>query len=217
MNQTTVMVGLRIQSIRKQLGETMETFGERFNVGKGTVNNWEKGRSIPKKPTLLLISEAGNVTIDELLYGSKSEHIEYLFTKKESETFRDYPFISKEQLHKLVQDKKEILLSKDLSEWDYHRISKYIDRFFDKIVQKIPLTTDDMLLEIVATINNNITWVRGLYNEKGLKKKGSIQNYNLDPKYYEKVMNILKQSRLEIQNLRDILENEDQMTNVVEE
>ncbi|MDO4902616.1 MAG: helix-turn-helix transcriptional regulator [bacterium] len=218
MEQTAIMVGLRIQSIRKQLGETMETFGKRFNVGKGTVNNWEKGRSIPKKPTLLLISKIGKLSVDELLFGSKSEYIEYLFKQKEHEVISDYDFISKEQLHNVVQDKKEKMLSKDLSEWDYNRIKKFIDRFFDKLVKGIPINTDDMLLEIVSTLNDKIVWVRGLYNEKGLKKKHRIQNYNLAPSYYQKVLTILQNARSEIDILRDTLEvDEATENNFIEE
>lgn len=39
----------QIRSLRLSLGETMEEFGTRFNTSKGTINNWEKGRNLPKK------------------------------------------------------------------------------------------------------------------------------------------------------------------------
>ncbi|HEM6146353.1 TPA: helix-turn-helix transcriptional regulator [Streptococcus suis] len=205
----TIMVGLRIQSIRKKLGETMETFGERFQVGKGTVNNWEKGRSIPKKPTLLKISQAGNVSIDELLYGSKKEYIDYLFSIKLDEILSEYEKIDKKQLNKVIFEEKDLLLKKDLTNWSYNRILKNIDKIFKKITTKIPTDTDDMLLEIIHTLNSDITWVRGLYGEKGLVKKETIKNNNLNPEYYDEVMSILTEAREKISKLRDKLEDDE--------
>ncbi|WP_024406446.1 helix-turn-helix domain-containing protein [Streptococcus suis] len=205
----TIMVGLRIQSIRKKLGETMETFGERFQVGKGTVNNWEKGRSIPKKPTLLKISQAGNISIDELLYGSKEEYIDYLFSIKLDEILSEYEKIDKKQLNKVIFEEKDLLLKKDLTNWSYNRILKNIDKIFKKITTKIPTDTDDMLLEIIHTLNSDITWVRGLYGGKGLVKKGTIKNNNLNPVYYDEVMSILTEARGKISKLRDKLEDDE--------
>ncbi|MGT2742992.1 helix-turn-helix domain-containing protein [Streptococcus plurextorum] len=202
----TILVGLRIKSIRKKLGETMETFGERFHVGKGTVNNWEKGRSIPKKPTLCQISQVGNIAIDELLYGDKSEYIEYLFDAKEEETVQEYTEINRKQFHDVVQEKKVRLLEKDLSNWSYNRILKKVNNIFEKITRDIPLTTDDMLLEIVGTLNTKMNWVRGLYDAEGLKKKGAIKNNNLDLTYYDDVMGVLLNARSEISKLREKLD-----------
>ena len=42
MDITNLVVGQKIKSLRLELGESMEKFGERFNTSKGTVNNWEK-------------------------------------------------------------------------------------------------------------------------------------------------------------------------------
>ncbi|MGC4389122.1 helix-turn-helix transcriptional regulator, partial [Streptococcus suis] len=64
-----VQVGERIKQIRLSLGESMEKFGERFETSKGTVNNWEKGRNLPNKENLKKISELGQMTVNELLYG----------------------------------------------------------------------------------------------------------------------------------------------------
>lgn len=60
-------LGNRIKSIRLSLGETMEEFGARFNTSKGTVNNWEKGRNLPNKKSLLIIANLVNLTVEELL------------------------------------------------------------------------------------------------------------------------------------------------------
>ncbi|MFY2827611.1 helix-turn-helix domain-containing protein [Staphylococcus arlettae] len=64
-------VGERIKSIRINNGKTQEQFGELFSASKGNVATWEKGLSLPNKERLKLISELGNITIDELLYGTE--------------------------------------------------------------------------------------------------------------------------------------------------
>lgn len=40
-------VGLRIKSIRKANGDTLEQFGKSLNADKSLVSRWEKGQSIP--------------------------------------------------------------------------------------------------------------------------------------------------------------------------
>lgn len=64
-------VGERIKNIRIKNGKTQEQFGELFSASKGNVATWEKGLSLPNKDRLKLISELGNVSVDELLYGTK--------------------------------------------------------------------------------------------------------------------------------------------------
>lgn len=50
----------------------MEEFGKAFNTSKGTVNNWEKGRNLPNKENLLKIAKLGNLSVEQLLYGSSA-------------------------------------------------------------------------------------------------------------------------------------------------
>ena len=64
-------LGFKIKQIRLEHGHTMEEFGKKFNTSKGTVNNWEKGRNKPNKENLKAIADLGNISVDELLYGSK--------------------------------------------------------------------------------------------------------------------------------------------------
>lgn len=59
-------IGEQIKSIRLELGETLEQFGERFNTSKATVFNWEKGRNLPNKSNLKKIAEIGGVSVGEL-------------------------------------------------------------------------------------------------------------------------------------------------------
>ncbi len=67
-------VGRRISSIRKEKGLTMEQFGKKIDeASKGLVNNWEKGTNLPNKKRLKIISLIGEISVEELLYGSKAE------------------------------------------------------------------------------------------------------------------------------------------------
>ncbi|MGY0400710.1 helix-turn-helix domain-containing protein [Carnobacterium jeotgali] len=63
-------VSNRIRNIRLNLGLTMEEFGNQLNTSKGAVNNWEKEKSLPNKERLKKIAELGNMSVNELLYGS---------------------------------------------------------------------------------------------------------------------------------------------------
>lgn len=79
------VVGIKIKNIRLSLGESMEKFGERFGTSKGTINNWEKGRNLPNKENLLLLSEIGKTTIEYIIYGTMNEYIDNIIHSYQSE------------------------------------------------------------------------------------------------------------------------------------
>ena len=61
------IVGKRIKTIRRNLGFTMEQFGNELGTTKAVVNNWEKGRNLPNKANLLLIANIAKVKVETLL------------------------------------------------------------------------------------------------------------------------------------------------------
>ena len=77
-------VGLRIRQIRNSLNLTLEEFGKIFssdvnnklNAGKSNVSTWERGDSLPNKQRLEIIAKKGNMTVNELLYGSIDEFLD---------------------------------------------------------------------------------------------------------------------------------------------
>lgn len=76
-------VGERILKIRKEYGYSMERFGEIIdNAPKGSVNSWEKGVNLPNEKRLEQIATLGNVTLNELLYGSFKKYADKLITDK---------------------------------------------------------------------------------------------------------------------------------------
>ena len=61
------IVGKRIKTIRRNLGFTMEQFGNELGTTKAVVNNWEKGRNLPNKANLLLIANIAKVKVETVL------------------------------------------------------------------------------------------------------------------------------------------------------
>ena len=68
-------VGLRIKSIRKANGDTLEQFGKSLNADKSLVSRWEKGQSIPNPERIKKIAESSNLTVNELLYGDYDTYL----------------------------------------------------------------------------------------------------------------------------------------------
>lgn len=76
-------VGKRILQIRKKYGYSMQKFGEIIdNAPKGSVNSWEKGVNLPNEKRLKQIATLGNMTLNELLYGSFKDYVDMLIKKK---------------------------------------------------------------------------------------------------------------------------------------
>ena len=76
-------VGQRIYQIRTKLGYSMEDFGKVLhNVSRASVNNWEKGKSVPKKDKLEKMSLISGYTVAEILYGDFSTYIYELVVNK---------------------------------------------------------------------------------------------------------------------------------------
>ncbi len=60
-------LGENILKLRKQQGLSQEQLGEKVNVTRQTISNWELNETTPNPEQLKLLSKALNVSIDELL------------------------------------------------------------------------------------------------------------------------------------------------------
>ena len=60
-------LGEKIFELRKKKGLSQEQLGEKINVTRQTISNWELGETAPNPEQLKLISKELNVSIDELL------------------------------------------------------------------------------------------------------------------------------------------------------
>lgn len=66
-------VGARIREIRLAKGLTMKEFGEMLSVRQSAVSYWENGRNIPNNRRIKAITEMANISVQELLYGTKDK------------------------------------------------------------------------------------------------------------------------------------------------
>lgn len=60
-------LGERIFNLRKRNGFSQEQLGEKVNVTRQTISNWELGETSPNPEQLKLLSKVLSVSIDELL------------------------------------------------------------------------------------------------------------------------------------------------------
>ena len=61
------MLGKKIFELRKKHGLSQEQLGEKINVTRQTISNWELGETAPNPEQLKLLSQSLNISIDELL------------------------------------------------------------------------------------------------------------------------------------------------------
>lgn len=68
-----IVVGARIREIRLARGMTLEEFGNLFSASKSIASRWEKGKSIPNNIRIKAIADMANISVQELLYGTKEK------------------------------------------------------------------------------------------------------------------------------------------------
>lgn len=61
------IVGKRIRTLRNELGLTGDEFGEKINVTKVAVSNWENGNRTPDTDTLVKIADLCDASVDWIL------------------------------------------------------------------------------------------------------------------------------------------------------
>lgn len=115
-----IQVGKRILDIRDNMKLNLEDFGKIFNAEKSNVSKWERGLSLPNRARLEKIAKLGDMSVNELLYGSVEEFVrenyiniipDYEFSKPASEFIKDIPISSYiEYLKKWgILEKKELI------------------------------------------------------------------------------------------------------------
>lgn len=100
-------IGNRIKNIRKKLGMNQTDFGNLIDdAHKSVVSKWEKGQNLPNNERLKKIAEIGNITVNELLYGTVEERAELVLLNEIKE---------KNELYYIIID--YLKLSTDLGEF----------------------------------------------------------------------------------------------------
>ena len=60
-------IGKKIMELRKKNGLSQEQLGEKVNVTRQTISNWELEETAPNPEQLKLLSKALNVSVDDLI------------------------------------------------------------------------------------------------------------------------------------------------------
>lgn len=69
MDATEMELAGQIKKHRQALGISQEALAEKIYVSRQTISNWETGRTYPDVQSLLLLSVAFDISIDELIKG----------------------------------------------------------------------------------------------------------------------------------------------------
>ena len=68
-------LGDKILQLRKKSGLSQEQLGEKVDVTRQTISNWELGETAPNPEQLKKMSKAFNVSIDEILDNDSKEFL----------------------------------------------------------------------------------------------------------------------------------------------
>lgn len=68
-------LGDKILQLRKKNGLSQEQLGEKVDVTRQTISNWELGETAPNPEQLKKMSKAFNVSIDEILDNDSKEFL----------------------------------------------------------------------------------------------------------------------------------------------
>ena len=68
-------LGDKILQLRKKSGLSQEQLGEKIDVTRQTISNWELGETAPNPEQLKKMSKAFNVSIDEILDNDSKEFL----------------------------------------------------------------------------------------------------------------------------------------------
>ena len=81
MKGTNNMLGKKLLELRKKKGLSQEELGERIDVTRQTISNWELDVTSPNPEQLKKLSKELNISIDELLDNDIQNVIEKKVTK----------------------------------------------------------------------------------------------------------------------------------------
>ena len=202
-------IGKRINSIRLEKGMTLEEFGNLFGADKSNVLKWEKGSSIPSPERLKLISKMGNMTIDELLRGSKIEYAvslcNLLIKKAKSVSYSDKILIEKYS-NQFIDYIRYSLNSTELSDTTYNEIDEFVVTKFNDFLNTPTNTTkliDSVIMGNQFEINKIYNFISSSPTIENNLSISSIEE--IDKNIAKRIIEILDDSNLELKKLKNEL------------
>lgn len=202
MEINPIEVGNRIKNIRKSKGLTLEEFGKFFeNADKSLVSKWERGKAIPNNSRLKMIAQFGDISVNELLYGSRDEQIYYLVNTE----FNEYVKRIKEEAEKVdniqlsyfcdffkenedqIKNKTILELTKKhslLSKLPLDKTSEFIRNHFKTILSFYAENNMVLLLKLTELSGDLKNYLESSYGEFR-ENNDILPNSNLNPEYYK--------------------------------
>ena len=211
-NIDKIKLGHRIFKIRNSMNLTLDEFGKVINASKSSISEWEKGKNVPNRSRLEIIAKQGNITVNELLYGSIDEFLEnnlenFILNNSNIATdflCFDFLVITKKYLKsksKTINDISDII---NLLENDFDKI---LDYALDDYVQSNLFLLDKYKQLVLNILDDETALKHAIYDisKDDTSKLGIYQNVLLDenipynftelPKdfdYYKALLSILK-------------------------
>ncbi|MDW8758789.1 helix-turn-helix domain-containing protein [Streptococcus suis] len=127
-------IGMRISSIRKARGDTLEQFGSTLNADKSLVSRWEKGQSIPNPERLKEIAKSANLTVNELLYGDYDTYLHLKIMELAPKSMENYDEYN--SLHDNITDKALEIAKNTISKVDYQISDETIKKFIKLAIEQ---------------------------------------------------------------------------------
>lgn len=210
-------IGLRIKSIRQNLGMTLEEFGKLLNAGKSNVRKWEIGASLPNPERIKNIAKLGNMTVDELLYGSLSEHISRLLTALEVRLEFDKTIPT--ELHKSILSNMRNRYfdseGKLIDDWFYYDSIEdlaqsfvyYSNKFID-MAKNGTLKEETILTSFITNVEKAFSEFLDYYNLSNLKDNDNSETSNSPEDIFnEELKDKVSELTLEYLNKLNLIEH----------
>ncbi|KAA9290419.1 helix-turn-helix transcriptional regulator, partial [Aerococcus mictus] len=153
MKIKSVDLGLRIESIRRNLGLNKTEFGKLFKATGSLVNKWETGQVIPNEERIKDIADLGNISVNELLYGNIDS---FIFETLTDEIERD------SRLRELAIDFMNHAMTRVFITGEE---KKYIPAKFNDVDKKNFFQTDDLVFMLSGEIGDIVDWIKEFYKE----------------------------------------------------
>lgn len=202
-------IGKRIRKIRLEKGMTTKEFGQLFNATDSNVSSWEKGRTSPNPERLNLIAKIGNVTIDELLKGSKIEYALFLcnslIQNKLTLSFSDKTLIEKYS-NQFIDYIRNALNSTDISESTYNEIAEFVITKFNEFLST-PTSTKKLINSVIRVNQNEINKIYDFISSSNTVENNlSVSSVEeIDKNIAKKIIEILDNSNSELNKLKNEL------------
>lgn len=166
-----IQLGLRLKTLRNKKNMTMNDVAVYVGAsGRSTINSWEKGRTIPSKNSLEMLSKLYGLKTEKILYGDETSYINAILTY----------ILDNEDQYKDINDKisKYLKIAINLNNVDDFAQEHLSDmspvEFVDEVQNKYNEEAHKAMSPIIEIVSNKI-------------KDDSISYFN-----FEKVMTILK-------------------------